>query len=64
MMFVFPEVTKTDTDDNGMTLKEAQVALRLNYLKAFFVAIGMLLNILQREREKKRRERNLETNEN
>ena len=42
MVFVFPETTKTDTDDCGMNRKETQVSFCLNYLKDSFLLLKHL----------------------
>ena len=63
MVFVFPEAEQMGTHDNGIVSRWYKCIPR-GLFKELFVATGMLVNILQRERKKDKRVRNFEMNEN
>lgn len=50
MVSVLPEAVKTDTDDSGV---KSHSGIPLAFFKERSVAIGTLLNILQRARERR-----------
>lgn len=63
MVFVLPEAVKTDIHDNGMKSQSGTSGILPELFQELFVAIGTLLNILQRPKRDKM-ERNFVMNEN
>ena len=51
MVFVRPEAVKTDIRDNGMKSESGTSGAVLELFQELFVAIGTLLNTLQRQKD-------------